>query len=71
MTASVGREMNVLLEVRGLKKIKKLSSCRRGGSVAMDVKITRDYEFRGVRIKRSIREVKSEMKAENDKEGER
>ena len=50
MTASVGREMNVLLEVGGLKKIKKLSSCRRGGSVAMDVEITRDYEFRGVRI---------------------
>lgn len=50
VTASVGREMNVLLEVGGLKKIKKLSSCRRGGSVAMDVEITRDYEFRGVRI---------------------
>jgi len=50
VTASVGREMNVLLEVRGLKKIKKLSSCRRGGSVAMDVEITRDYEFRGVGI---------------------
>ena len=50
MTVSVGREMNVLLEVRGLKKIKKLSCCRRGGNVAMDVEITRDYEFRGVRI---------------------
>ena len=49
-TASVGREMNVLLEVGGLKKIKKLSSCRRGGSVAMDVESTRDYEFRGVGI---------------------
>ena len=28
VTMSVGREMNVLLEVEGLKKIKKLSSCR-------------------------------------------
>ena len=50
VTASVGREMNVLLEVGGLKKIKKLSSCRRGGSVEMDVEITINYEFRGVGI---------------------
>ena len=50
VTSSVGREMNVLLEIGGLKKIKKLGSCRRGGSVTMDVEIARDYEFRGVGI---------------------
>ena len=38
------------MEVGGLKKIKKLSRCRRGGSVTMDVEITRDFEFRGVEI---------------------
>jgi len=42
--------MNVLLEIGGLKKIKKLGSSRRGGSVTMDVEIARDYEFRGVGI---------------------
>jgi len=50
VTASVGGEMNMLLEIGGLKKIEKLGSCRRGGSVAMNVEIARDYEFRGVRI---------------------
>ena len=50
MTTSVGREMNVLLEIGGLKKIKKLGSSRRGGSVTMDVEIARNYEFRGVSI---------------------
>ena len=50
VTTSVGREINVLLEIGGLKKIEKLGSCRRGGRVAMDVEIARDYEFRGVRI---------------------
>jgi len=44
--------MNVLLEMRAMEEVKEWGSCRRGGIVAMDVKVTRNYEFRRVGVQK-------------------